>query len=85
MRHDSDVLDETPAGGTPTPGEDDVDEIGEIIGLTYRNDELLRAGDKERERDVHRWELDPASADDYDDRRKTKPSPAERLRHFGRR
>jgi len=29
---------------------------------------MLRFGEKERERDVHRWELDPASADDYEER-----------------
>ena len=29
---------------------------------------MLRFGEKERERDVHRWELDPASSEDYDER-----------------
>ena len=81
MRRDSEPLDETPPGGTPTPGEDVVDAIGAEIGLTYHDDEELRAGDKERARDEHRWELDPASADDYVERVHEQPE-AEPVRHF---
>ena len=34
--------------------------------------------------DQHRWELDPASAEDYDERmRGWRSGPAERWRHFG--
>lgn len=47
---------------------DVVDEVGEAVGLTYQADESLRVGEKETERDQHRWELDPASADDYVER-----------------
>jgi hypothetical protein len=47
---------------------DVVDEVGEAVGLTYQADESLRIGEKETERDHHRWELDPASADDYAER-----------------
>lgn len=47
-----------------------VDELGEAIGLTYEEDEELACGAKEWERDRHRWELDPASAEDWRDRRK---------------
>ena len=47
---------------------DVVDEVGEAIGLTYQADESLRIGEKETERDQHRWELDPASAEDYVER-----------------
>ena len=47
---------------------DVVDELGEAIGVTYQDDESLRAGEKETERDEHRWELDPASAEDYVER-----------------
>ena len=47
---------------------DVVDEVGEALGLTYQADEALRAGAKEKERDAHRWELDPASAEDYVER-----------------
>jgi hypothetical protein len=60
--------DEVPGGSTPTPDQDSVEEIGKTIGLTYEDDEPLRAGEKEEERDAHRWELDPASSEDYGDR-----------------
>lgn len=48
--------------------QDLVDEIGKAIGVTYADGEPLRVGQKEREHDLHRWELDPASAEDYNDR-----------------
>lgn len=56
---------ETAGGSAPTPDQDVVDEIGEAIGVTYEEGEPLRVGAKEQERDTHRWELDPASAEDY--------------------
>jgi len=59
---------ESVAGSTPTPGQDNVEEMGEAIGVTYRDDEELKVGEKERSRDKHRWELDPASSEDYPDR-----------------
>ena len=60
--------DETPGGSAPTPDMQVVDEIGRAIGLTYQEGEPLRIGRKEGERDEQRWELDPASAEDYGDR-----------------
>ena len=62
--------DEAAGGSTPTPGQNNTDEIGNAIGVTYQDDEELKAGEKERERDKHRWELDPASADDYNERKR---------------
>ena len=59
MRNDDDEVEESGIDAEV------VDEIGAAVGLTYAADEQLRAGDKEAERDAHRWELDPASADDY--------------------
>lgn len=38
------------------------------MGAAYRDDEELKPGEKEHSRDRHRWELDPASSDDYQDR-----------------
>ena len=38
------------------------------MGITYADDEPLKVGEKERSRDKKRWELDPASSDDYQDR-----------------
>ena len=60
---------EAPGGDTPTPDQDVVDEIGRAVGLEYQDNEALRSGEKVRERDKHRWELDPASAEDYKDRK----------------
>ena len=61
--------DEAPGGDNPTPDQDIVDEIGQAIGLQYQDNEELRASDKVTERDRHRWELDPASSEDYKDRK----------------
>jgi hypothetical protein len=62
------VGDEAPGGDNPTPDQDRVDDIGKAIGVQYEDNEELKASDKITERDKHRWELDPASSDDYKDR-----------------
>jgi Family of unknown function (DUF6335) len=59
---------EAPGGDNPTPDQDIVDEIGRALGLEYDDDEELKGAGKLEERDKHRWELDPASAEDFDDR-----------------
>lgn len=59
---------ETAAGSAPTPDQSLVDDIGEAWGIVYQPGETLKIGPKERDRDVHRWELDPASAEDYQER-----------------
>ncbi len=62
------VGDEAPGGDNPTPDQDVVDEIGKALGVEYDDDEELRGGDEIGERDRKRWELDPASSDDFDER-----------------
>ena len=62
--------DEAVAGSMATPGQNNTDDIGNAVGVTYQDDEELKVGEKERSRDIHRWELDPASADDYQDRKR---------------
>jgi hypothetical protein len=62
--------DETVGGSTATPGRNDLDAIGEAVGVTYSDGEELKAGEKTERRDRHRWELDPASSEDYADRMK---------------
>ena len=62
------VGDEAPGGDNPTPDQDVVDEIGKSLGVVYDDDEELQGGDEIVERDRKRWELDPASSDDFDDR-----------------
>jgi|ERR1044071_9023783 hypothetical protein len=53
-------------GGFITTTDDDlVDEMGEAAGLMYEDDEPLHTPEKVAERDRHRWELDPASSEDY--------------------
>jgi hypothetical protein len=64
----ADVGDETVGGSAPTPDQDVVDELGEAVGLTYEDNEPLHTTEKVEERDRHRWELDPASSEDYNDR-----------------
>ena len=59
---------EAPGGDNPTPDQDIVEDIGKALGVTYEDNEQLKGSDKVAERDKHRWELDPASSDDYNDR-----------------
>jgi hypothetical protein len=61
------VGDEAPGGDNPTPDQDVVDEIGRAMGIEYDDDEELKGGDELAERDRHRWELDPASKDDFEE------------------
>jgi hypothetical protein len=63
-----DIGDEAPGGDNPTPDQDRVDDIGKALGVEYQDNEELKASDKIAERDRHRWELDPASSEDYQDR-----------------
>jgi hypothetical protein len=61
--------DEAPGGDNPTPDQDIVDDIGKALGVEYQDNEELKAVDKVTERDRNRWELDPASSEDYKDRK----------------
>ena len=61
--------DEAPGGDNPTPDQDIVDEIGKAIGIEYQDNEELKGSDKVVQRDKHRWEMDPASSEDYKDRK----------------
>jgi hypothetical protein len=66
------VGDEAPGGDNPTPDQDRVDDIGKALGVQYEDNEELKAVDKIAQRDRHRWELDPASSEDYTDRGRDK-------------
>lgn len=63
---DADVGEESVGGGNPTPDQDEVDEIGKAMGLTYEDNEPLDFTEKLEKRDRDRWELDPSSAEDFD-------------------
>lgn len=62
--------DEAPGGDNPTPDQDIVDDIGKALGIQYEDAEELKGADKVAKRDQHRWELDPASSEDYPERGK---------------
>lgn len=62
------VGDEAPGGDNPTPDQDIVENIGRALGVEYDDDEELKGGEEIMDRDRHRWELDPASSDDFDER-----------------
>ena len=61
--------DEAPGGDNPTPDQDVVEDIGRAVGIEYDDNEELKASEKVERRDKHRWELDPASAEDYKERK----------------
>ena len=61
---------EVVGGANPTPDQDVVEEIGKAMGLTYEDNEPLGLDEKLHNRDLHRWELDPASSEDYLERTK---------------
>jgi hypothetical protein len=64
----ADEGEETVGGSSPTPDQDIVEEIGKAAGVSYQDAEPLRMEEKLAKRDENRWELDPASAEDYPDR-----------------
>ncbi len=59
---------EAVGGTTPTPDQDVVDEIGHAVGITYSDTEPLHTGDKLSNREKDRWELNPASDPEYQER-----------------
>lgn len=65
----SDEVGEEAVGGTtPTPDQDVVDELGEAVGLTYSDTEPLHTDEKLTRRERDRWELNPASDPEYQER-----------------
>jgi hypothetical protein len=64
--------DESPGGDNPTPDQNRVDLIGKALGTEYADDQELLGGDEIVGRDRHRWELDPASSEDWPHDKKRK-------------
>lgn len=62
------VGEETVGGTTPTPDQDIVDEIGRAVGVDYEDAEPLHTTEKLERRDEQRWELHPASSEDFTER-----------------
>jgi len=71
----SDVGEESVGGQNPTPDQDIVEDVGRAVGITYEDDEPLKAAEKLEDRDRDRWEFDPASSEDYIDRIRDKDKP----------
>jgi hypothetical protein len=56
-------------GGTaPTPDQSIVEELGAAVGLDYDDGVSLQTNDILESRDSGRWELDPMSSEDYQER-----------------
>ncbi|WP_242059921.1 DUF6335 family protein [Oscillatoria sp. FACHB-1407] len=67
---DANAVGEEGVGGTvSTPDQDIVDEVAAAVGLEMDDRSFLRTNDVLEERDDRRWELDPKSSEDYQDRR----------------
>ena len=63
------IGDEAPGGDNPTPDQVVVEEVGKALGIEYADGEELTSEEKIARRDRHRWELDPASSEDYPERK----------------
>ena len=61
---------EAVGGSEPTPDQDDVDAIGAALGVTDPDGQPLATTERIAARDRERWELDPASSEDYEERQR---------------
>ncbi len=67
---DADAVGDEAVGGTvATPDQDVTEEIEAAVGLEMDDRAFLRTNDILEQRDDRRWELDPKSSEDYQDRR----------------
>lgn len=84
---DPNDVDEVVGGDNPTPDQDVVDELGEALGVTYEDSEPLEIEEKIEKRDRNRWELNPVSAEDFQQRQSTEAAedPARKPGRRGRR
>lgn len=63
------VGDEAVGGTAMTPDMDIVDDLGRAVGLEMDDANFLHTTEILEQRDDRRWELEPGSSEDYDDRR----------------
>lgn len=63
------VGDEAVGGTAPTPDQNVTEEIEAAVGLEMDDFAFLRTNEILEERDDARWELDPKSSEDYQERR----------------
>lgn len=62
------VGDEAVGGTVATPDQNIVDELGAAVGLEMDDHAFLRTNEILEERDESRWDLDPMSSEDYEER-----------------
>jgi len=72
----AEVGEEAVGGTNPTPDQDIVEEIGRAVGVNYEDAEPLHPDEKLERRDEQRWELHPASSEDFSERSQTYDNPA---------
>jgi hypothetical protein len=63
------VGDESVGGTVSTPDMDIVDDLGKAVGLEMSDFNYMHTNEILEGRDDRRWELDPTSSEDYDNRR----------------
>ncbi|QLE42922.1 hypothetical protein FD723_22420 [Nostoc sp. C052] len=63
------VGDEAVGGSTATPDQNVTEELEIAVGLEMDDSEFLHTNDILEQRDGDRWELDPKSSEDYQNRR----------------
>ena len=59
---------EAVGGSVATPDQDIVENLGRATGVTYEDNEELNPVEKVKKRDRKRWELNPSSSEDYQER-----------------
>jgi Family of unknown function (DUF6335) len=59
---------EAGSGTTSTPDENVVEEVGGAVGISYSDTEPLNTNERLERRDHDRWDLNPASDPEYQDR-----------------
>lgn len=72
-----DVGEETGDASSPRPDSNVVDEIGDEVGMRLEENEPFRPVEKVAQRDEQRWELDPASSEDFAEREQESREPSE--------
>jgi hypothetical protein len=69
-RYQAEVVGEEAVGGTtPTPDQNVTEDLEKSVGLEMDDRAFLRTNDILEQRDDQRWELDPTSSEDYQERR----------------
>jgi hypothetical protein len=69
-QYQAEVAGEEAVGGTtPTPDQNVTEDLEKAVGLEMDDRAFLRTNEILEQRDDQRWELDPTSSEDYQERR----------------